>query len=310
MYRQLDLSFYSTAKAAKPREKEQVILVRASSLDRRQLLTAQGLGYDDAAFFSMEGTMKRLQDTVALVTGGGRGIGRAICLRLAQENAKVAIADILEHDAEQVVAEITNNGGQAMVVKTDVTHLDQVRACVQQVTNTWGRIDVLINNAGWDKLEPFVESQPETWEKVIAINLKGPISFCHAVIPQMIARKTGKIISISSDAGRVGSTGEAVYSACKAGLIGFSKTLARELARAKINVNVVCPGPTETPLLKGITGGEAGAKVIDAMTRAVPFRRLGQPEEIAAAVAFFASPDADFVTGQVLSVSGGLTMAG
>lgn len=254
--------------------------------------------------------MKRLQDTVALVTGGGRGIGRAICLRLAEESAKVAIADILEHDAEQVVTEITNNGGQAMLVKTDVTNLDQVRACVQKVTDTWGRIDVLVNNAGWDKLEPFVESKPETWEKVIAINLKGPISFCHAVIPQMIARKAGKIISIGSDAGRVGSTGEAVYSACKAGVIGFSKTLARELARAKVNVNVVCPGPTETPLLKGITGGEAGAKVIDAMTRAVPFRRLGQPEEIAAAVAFFASPDADFVTGQVLSVSGGLTMVG
>lgn len=254
--------------------------------------------------------MKRLQDRVVLVTGGSRGIGRAISLRLADEGAKVAIADILESDAAQVVAEIDKNGGQAMSIMTDVANLDQVRACVQKVTEAWGQVDVLVNNAGWDKLEPFVESKPETWDKVIAINLKGPINFCHAVIPQMIARKAGKIISISSDAGRVGSTGEAVYSACKAGIIGFTKTLARELARAKINANVVCPGPTETPLLKGITGGEAGAKVIDAMTRAVPFRRLGQPEEIAAAVAFFASPDADFVTGQVLSVSGGLTMAG
>jgi len=254
--------------------------------------------------------MKRLQDRVVLVTGGSRGIGRAISLRLAEEGAKVAIADILESDAAQVVAEITKSGGQAMSIMTDVANLDQVRACIQKVTEAWGQVDVLVNNAGWDKLEPFVESKPETWDKVIAINLKGPINFCHAVIPQMIARKAGKIISISSDAGRVGSTGEAVYSACKAGIIGFTKTLARELARAKINVNVVCPGPTETPLLKGITGGESGAKVIDAMTRAVPFRRLGQPEEIAAAVAFFASPDADFVTGQVLSVSGGLTMAG
>lgn len=254
--------------------------------------------------------MKRLQDKVALVTGGGRGIGRAICLRLAEEGARVAVVDILMAEAEQVAADITKNGGQAITIKTDVTNLDEVRACVQQVTDTWGRVDVLVNNAGWDKLEPFVESKPETWEKVIAINLKGPIGFCHAVVPQMIARQSGKIISISSDAGRVGSTGESVYSGCKAGIIGFSKTLARELARAKVNVNVVCPGPTETPLLKGITGGEKGAKVIDAMTRAVPFRRLGQPEEIAAAVAFFASPDADFVTGQVLSVSGGLTMAG
>jgi len=254
--------------------------------------------------------MQRLQNKVALVTGGSRGIGRAISLRLAEEGAKIAIADILEEEAAQVVAEIAKNNGQAISVTTDVTNLDQVRACVQKVTDTWGQVDVLVNNAGWDKLEPFVESKPETWEKVIAINLKGPISFCHAVIPQMTTRKAGKIISISSDAGRVGSTGEAVYSACKAGIIGFSKTLARELARAKINVNVVCPGPTDTPLLKGVTGGETGAKVIDAMTRAVPFRRLGQPEEIAAAVAFFASPDADFVTGQVLSVSGGLTMTG
>ncbi len=254
--------------------------------------------------------MKRLQDKVALVTGGGRGIGRAISLRLADEGAKVAIADILAEEASQVVAEITQNGGHAIVVTTDVTSLEQVRACVQHVTDTWGQVDVLVNNAGWDKLEPFADSKPETWDKVMAINLRGPISFCHAVIPQMIARKSGKIISISSDAGRVGSTGEAVYSACKAGIIGFSKTLARELARAKVNVNVVCPGPTETPLLQGIAGGSAGAKVIDAMTRAVPFRRLGQPDEIAAAVAFFASPDADFVTGQTLSVSGGLTMAG
>jgi 2-hydroxycyclohexanecarboxyl-CoA dehydrogenase len=260
--------------------------------------------------FPEEGNTMRIKDKVALVTGGGRGIGRAICLRLAEEGARVAVVDILQDEAEQVTAEIKAKSGQAMVVKTDVTQLEQVQACVQKVSDTWGQVDVLVNNAGWDKLEPFVESKPETWEKVIAINLKGPISFCHAVIPQMIARKAGKIISISSDAGRVGSTGEAVYSACKAGLIGFSKTLARELARAKINVNVVCPGPTDTPMLKGVTAGEAGAKVIDAMTRAVPFRRLGQPEEIAAAVAFFASPDADFVTGQVLSVSGGLTMVG
>jgi 2-hydroxycyclohexanecarboxyl-CoA dehydrogenase len=252
----------------------------------------------------------RIKDKIALVTGGSRGIGRAICLRLAEEGAKVAVADILENEAEQTVAEIKAKGGQAMAVKTDVTQLDQVRACVQKITDTWGRIDILVNNAGWDKLEPFVESKPETWEKVIAINLKGPIHCCHAVIPQMMTRNAGKIISISSDAGRVGSTGEAVYSACKAGVIGFSKTLARELARNKININVVCPGPTDTALLQQVTAGEKGARVIEAMTRAVPFRRLGTPEEIANAVAFFASPDADFVTGQVLSVSGGLTMAG
>ena len=252
----------------------------------------------------------RIKDKVALVTGGSRGIGRAICLRLAEEGARVAIADILEDEARKTAGDILATGGQAQVVKTDVTQLDQVRACVRQVTDTWGAIDVLVNNAGWDKIEPFLQSEPETWDKVIAINLRGPINFCHTVAAQMAERGQGKIISISSDAGRVGSTGEAVYSACKAGIIGFSKTLARELARSKVNVNVVCPGPTDTALLQQVSTGEKGAKIINAMTRAVPFRRLGQPEEIANAVAFFASPDADFVTGQVLSVSGGLTMAG
>ena len=252
----------------------------------------------------------RIKDKVALVTGGSRGIGRAICLRLAEEGAKVVIADILEDEARKTAGDILATGGQAQVVKTDVTQLDQVRACVRQVTDTWGPIDVLVNNAGWDKIEPFLQSEPETWDKVIAINLRGPINFCHTVAAQMAERGQGKIISISSDAGRVGSTGEAVYSACKAGIIGFSKTLARELARSQVNVNVVCPGPTDTALLQQVSAGEKGAKIINAMTRAVPFRRLGQPEEIANAVAFFASPDADFVTGQVLSVSGGLTMAG
>lgn len=252
----------------------------------------------------------RIKDKIAVVTGGGRGIGRAISLRLAEEGAQVAIADILEHEAQQTVDEIKTKDGQALAVPTDVTQIGQVRACVQQVRETWGAIDILVNNAGWDKIEPFVESTPETWEKVIAINLRGPINFCHVIVPQMIERKQGKIVTIGSDAGRVGSTGEAVYSACKAGVIGFSKTLARELARSQITVNVVCPGPTDTVLLQQITEGDRSARMIEAMTRIMPFRRLGQPEEIANAVAFFASPDADFVTGQVLSVSGGLTMAG
>ncbi len=252
----------------------------------------------------------RIKDKVALVTGGSWGIGKAICLRLAEEGARVAVVDILEREAEETAAEIKGKGGRAIAIKTDVTQLDQVRACVRKVEEAWGPVEILVNNAGWDKVEPFVESKPETWERVIGINLRGPIHFCHTVIAKMVERGKGKIITISSDAGRVGSSGEAVYSACKAGVIGFSRTLARELARAKVNVNVVCPGPTDTALLKEVTSGERGARIIDAMVKAVPFRRLGQPEEIAAAVAFFASPDSDFVTGQVLSVSGGLTMVG
>ncbi len=252
----------------------------------------------------------RIKDIVTLVTGGSRGIGKAICLRLAEEGARIAVVDILEREAEETATEIKSKGGQAIAIKTDVTQLGQVQACVRKVEGTWGPVEILINNAGWDKVEPFIESKPETWERVIGINLKGPIHFCHTVIPKMIEQGKGKIITISSDAGRVGSSGEAVYSACKAGAIGFSRTLARELARAKINVNVVCPGPTDTALLKEVTSGERGARIIDAMVKAVPFRRLGQPEEIAAAVMFFASPDSDFITGQVLSISGGLTMVG
>jgi len=181
---------------------------------------------------------------------------------------------------------------------------------VAEVRALWGDVEILVNNAGWDRIEPFVQNTPELWQKVIAINLNGPIHCTRAVLDGMVARGRGKIISISSDAGRVGSTGEAVYSACKGGIVAFSKTLARELARHHINVNAVAPGPTKTPLLEEITGGPDGAKVIEAMTRAVPLRRLGTPEDIAGAVAFFASSDADFITGQVLSVSGGLTMAG
>jgi len=169
-----------------------------------------------------------------------------------------------------------------------------------------GPIEVLVNNAGWDKVEPFVKSQEETWDRVIAINLKGPIRCARAVLDGMIERKAGKIISISSDAGRVGSTGEAVYSAAKAGVIGFSKTLARETARHGINVNVVCPGPTNTPLLNEIAGGND--KLIESLRRAIPMGRTGEPDDIAGAVAFLASDDAGFITGQTLSVSGGLSM--
>jgi len=245
---------------------------------------------------------------VAIVTGAAQGIGRAIATRLAAEGAKVAIADIQEEVANATAQELRAAGYTAAAVKLDVTSLASAQAAAQKVEQEFGGIDILVNNAGWDKLEPFIESTPETWDKVIAINFRGVIHCCKAVIPRLQSRGGGKIVSIASDAGRVGSIGEAVYSGCKGAIIAFSKTLARELARNNINVNVVCPGPTETALLHGVMDKQP--KVLDAMKRGIPMRRLGQPQDLAGAVAFLASADADYVTGQVISVSGGLTMVG
>jgi 2-hydroxycyclohexanecarboxyl-CoA dehydrogenase len=254
--------------------------------------------------------MQTLNGQAAFVTGAGSGIGRAIARRLASQGARVGIADVNLAGAQRTEELVRGAGGAALAVHVDITQFDAVQAAVRRTRETFGAVGILVNNAGWDRIEPFIQNSPELWDKIIGINLKGPIHCCRAVLDDMIAAGRGKIISISSDAARVGSTGEAVYAACKGGIIALSKTLAREVARHRINVNVVCPGPTDTPLLQEVTGGEQGAKIIEAMKRAVPFRRLGTPDEIAAAVAFFASPDADFITGQVLSVSGGLTMVG
>jgi len=250
----------------------------------------------------------RLTGKVAIVTGAAQGIGRAIAARLADEGAKVALADIQVASAENAAAEIRSGGAAAIAVALDVTRLDDAIAAADRVERELGPIDILVNNAGWDVVIPFVESTPELWDKVIAINFRGMLNCCKAVAPRMQARGAGKIVSISSDAARVGSSGEAVYAGCKAAIIGFSKTLARELAANRINVNVVCPGPTDTALLKNAMAGRE--KVLESMARGIPFRRLGQPADLAGAVAFFASSDSDFVTGQVLSVSGGLTMVG
>jgi 2-hydroxycyclohexanecarboxyl-CoA dehydrogenase len=192
-------------------------------------------------------------------------------------------------------------------VRTDVTDLGSVEAMVALVRERFGRIDVLVNNAGWDEAGPFVESDPAGWDRIIRINLYGVLNVCRTVLPVMVEQRGGSIVNLGSDAGRVGSSGEAVYSAAKGGIIAFTKTIARESARSGINVNVVCPGPTDTPLFASLGGDNP--RLRESLTKAIPFRRLAEPADIAAAVAFFASPEAAYLTGQTVSVSGGLTMS-
>jgi len=249
-----------------------------------------------------------LKGKVAVVTGAAGGIGRGIALKLGSLGAKVAVADLKVDQGKETVSLLGKEGAEGIFLKTDITDLAQVQELVKATISAFGKVDILVNNAGWDRIEPFLKNTPDFWDKVIAINLKGPIHCIRAALDHMVERKYGKIVNISSDAGRVGSSGEAVYSACKGGIIAFTKTMAREMARYSINVNCVCPGATDTPLLAELTKGETGAKIIDAMVKVVPFRRLGKPEDVAGAVAFLVSDEASFITGQTLSVSGGLTM--
>ena len=251
----------------------------------------------------------KLQGKIALIAGGGGGIGRAVALALAHEGARTAVADIVQDNAEKVSGEVKALGMEAMACQVDLTKKADVDRMVGEIIARFGEIDILVNCQGWDRLEPFVESHEETWEKLLAINFKSVLYTAKAVLPQMISHGGGKIVNISSDAGRVGSSWEAVYAGAKGAVIAFSKTIAREVARYKINVNVVCPGLTETPLLQAVRSqSEQTSKIIEAVTKATPFRRPAQPEEIAEAVLFFTSPAAEFITGQTLSVSGGLTM--
>jgi len=259
----------------------------------------------------MENAMQRFKDKTVIVTGGGGGIGGATSRRFAAEGAKVAVYDMNLAAAQKIATEIRAAGGQAAAFQCDITDRAQVDAAVAATQAQLGPVAVLVNNAGWDIFKPFVKTVPAEWDKLIAINLTGALHMLHAVLPGMVERKYGRVVNVASDAARGGSSGEAVYSACKGGLVALSKTLAREHARHGITVNAVCPGPTDTALLAGVAeGARDPAKLIEAFKSAIPLGRLGQGDDLASAIAFMGSDDASFVTGQVLSVSGGLTMYG
>jgi 2-hydroxycyclohexanecarboxyl-CoA dehydrogenase len=252
--------------------------------------------------------MRGLKGKTAIVTGGAGGIGSAICRRLAEEGAIVGVFDKNAAAASAVAKDL---GGPAVAEACDITDHTAVVAAVAAFEAKAGPTDILINNAGWDKFAYFLDTDPALWEQIIAINLKGPLNLHHAVLKGMQQRRAGRVVNIASDAGRVGSTMEAVYSACKGGIISFSKTVAREMARSNVTVNCVCPGPTETPLLNDFLGaGEQGQRIYEGLKRSIPLKRLGQPDDLPGIVAFLASDDAAYITGQVISVSGGLTMSG
>jgi 2-hydroxycyclohexanecarboxyl-CoA dehydrogenase len=251
--------------------------------------------------------MRGLTDQVVLVTGGGRGIGAAICARLGTEGAHVGVLDMDADAAESVAAAIVAEGGKATPLATDIVDNVAVADAVHNFEETAGNITGLVNNAGWDKAVSFLESDPELWQRVVNINLFGPINVTHAVLKRMSEQGRGRVVTISSDAGRVGSSGESVYSACKGGVIALMKTLAREHARQGITFNTVCPGPTDTELLASF---DPEGRLRTALEKAIPMRRLAQPDDYPGVVTFLLSDDAGFITGQTLSVSGGLSMHG
>jgi NAD(P)-dependent dehydrogenase (short-subunit alcohol dehydrogenase family) len=257
-----------------------------------------------------------LKDKTVIVTGGASNIGRTICFAFAREGANVVMAEIDEKQGQKVADQIKAEGGKIIVIKTDVTDLDSVRAMVKQTLDQFGRIDVLVNNVGWDNLMLFTETTPEFWDKIMALNYRSDLNCISAVLPHMIERKSGNIVSISSDAGRMGEFREAVYSGCKAGVIGLSKSIAREVGRYGVRLNVVCPGLTIPESSEDI--GEKSmhhetlklftSEVQEKAAKGYPLRRLGKPQEVANAVVFLASDAAGYITGQTLSVSGGYTM--
>ena len=254
--------------------------------------------------------MRGLKGKVALVTGAANGIGRAIALRLAAEGCTVGIFDLDETGALGCAGEIQAQGGRSQVEVVDIADHRAVEHAVESLERARGPVDVLVNNAGWDRAANFLDTEPAFWDQVIRINLYGPLNMHHTVLKRMAARGRGVVVNIASDAGRVGSSGEAVYSACKGGVIALTKTLARELVGKGVRLNTVCPGPTDTAILRSFTEGHDGAKILEGLKRAIPMKRLGSPEDYPGIVAFLASDDAAYITGQTISVSGGLTMQG
>ncbi len=251
-----------------------------------------------------------MSERVALVSGGGRGIGRATAHALAARGFAVGVGDILADARAEVERELAGAGGRALAVALDVTDGGAVAAAVATVEERLGPVEVLVNCAGWDEFRSFLDTDEEFWRRVIAVNYEGCLRTTRTVLGGMVERGWGRIVNISSDAARVGSSQEAVYAGAKAAVIGFTKTIARESARHGVTANVVCPGPTDTDMLRAMSRAAPDAeRMIDSLTRAVPMRRLGRPEDAAAAVAFLASEEAGYITGQTLSVSGGLTMA-
>ncbi len=247
-----------------------------------------------------------LQERVIVITGAASGIGRATALRLGFEGAAVAIFDLNEAAAEEAAVEVRASGVRAMAICVDITDGEAVERGVAEIENELGPLDGLVNNAGWDEAAPFLETDVELWRKIIDINLYGPLNVTKAVLSRMATRSRGRIVSIASDAGRVGSSGEAVYSACKGGMIAFTKSVARESARKGITLNVVSPGPTDTPLFASV---DPSGRLQKALERSIPMRRLAQPEDYPGIISFLLSDDAAYITGQTISVSGGLTMS-
>jgi 2-hydroxycyclohexanecarboxyl-CoA dehydrogenase len=254
--------------------------------------------------------MRGLKDRTALVTGGANGIGAAIARRLAEEGCAVGILDLDAATGEKLAGEIKAAGGRASLHAIDITDYDAVVRAVESIETSFGPPAFLVNNAGWDRAQSFLDTTPEFWRKVVAINLFGPLNVNHVVLRGMAARGFGRVVNIASDAGRVGSSGEAVYSACKGGIIAFTKTVARELVGKGVILNTICPGPTDTAILRSFLEGPDGARIAEGLKRAIPMRRVGVPEDYPGLVAFLLSDDAAYITGQTISVSGGLTMHG